>query len=115
MVNIKRARGADEDVIELCKYVSKPPFVKREGERVTPETAAERLFDYFEATYRVPMVQTFGKFHAADDQHVTITIDVPAAVCPECGSDDIINQYQDPALFQHIAPDLQPDPGGTAA
>jgi len=115
IVDIRAAQDGERQVRDLCKYIAKPPFTDRNNPQHSPTDEARKQFEFFEATYQKNLAQVFGKFHHADDQAETITIHTPSAICPDCGSHDVISRFQDPLLFEQISPgpDLTDDPPPT--
>jgi len=109
IVDIRKINDEESALLDVCKYVAKKPFVRdkytdKEGnthlEDISINKEAKRLFEYFEATYKTHMVQVFGKFHHADSScSTTISVSVPKVTCPECGSNNIISEFQIPELF----------------
>lgn len=112
VVDIRRADDGEGRVSELCKYLAKPPFADQNEPQFSPTAEAHKMYEYFKATYQTPMAQVFGKFHHATEGTETISINTPSAICPHCGSENVISRFQDPVLFEqlNIGPDLSDDP-----
>jgi len=109
VVDIRKSMNSEKNVLDLCKYVAKKPFVSKNSENISPKKNASLLFEYFEATYKTNLIQVFGKFHHNHANTPNITIRLPSVVCPKCGSQDIVNEFQVP----EIVPDSDdPPPSG---